>query len=142
MRFTSRRIEQGGGRHHLGVVQRQVVGVLEVGDRFRVVPALELERHDQLVAPLGDVDVVVLALDMGEAAVLALEDVGAHALVDQRVVGGGGAGEHRNRDQRPRAAAAPALRSMRPSASRISPQTTPAAPSHSVIARVPMVGIR
>ena len=99
MRFDLAGIEQRGGRHHLRVVQRQVVGILEVGDRFRVVPALELERHDQLVAPLDDVDVVVLALDMGEAAVLALEDVGAHALVDQRVVGGGGQREHRNRDQ-------------------------------------------
>ena len=41
------------------------------------------------------------------------------------------------------AAAAPArCVRVRPSASRISPQATPAAPSHSVIARVPMVGIR
>ena len=116
MRLTSAGIEQRGGRHHLRVVQRQVVGVLEVGDRFRVVPALELERHDQLVAPLGDVDVVVLALDMGEAAVLALEDLGAHAFVDQRVVGG-----RRGRAARTAiaissaAAAAPALRSKRPS---------------------------
>jgi hypothetical protein len=74
----------------LCIGQGQIISVAQVGDRLGIVPALELERHGELVAPLGDVDVVVFALDMGQAPVLLLEDCGAHALVDQRVVIGCG----------------------------------------------------
>ncbi len=65
------------------IAQRQVVGIEQVGDRFGVVPALDLKRHHELVLPPGDENVVVFGFDVGDSPVRTLEHVRANAVVDQ-----------------------------------------------------------
>ena len=87
--------------------------------------------------PLGDEDVVVLGLDMRDAAVGALEHLGADRRIDQVLGARVRRGQQHSSasSQRGRAAV-----SAQRSAAR--PDSTPAMPSVSVIARVPIDGIR
>ena len=68
------RIHQADG-HHLRVRDRQLRPIGQIAYGFDVVAAVAPERHGHARAMLGNVDVVVLGLDVLQQAVLALEEL-------------------------------------------------------------------
>ena len=95
---------------------------------------------ERMLLLLGDEDVVVLGLDMGDPAVAASEQGGARRFVEQ-VLGVCRAGARRPAMTSAAIRTLAAARRFRSDTISSRPASTPAAPSEIVIARVPISGI-